>query len=92
MYDNASLIKGGNYDILFQASWRGYILRKKLLAALEYAQCDFGDEEEDDDMDLNDEFDFEKFVDVNQVSEIEDLIFVSSIWCFLVTLTLILFA
>jgi hypothetical protein len=52
----------------FQASWRGYILRKKLLAALEYAQCDFDDDENDDDaMDFGDEFDLDKFVDIDEV-------------------------
>ncbi|KAL4225103.1 Leucine-rich repeat and IQ domain-containing protein 1 [Mactra antiquata] len=57
-----------NSAVKIQANWRGYILRKKLLAALEYAQCDFGDDNDVDDdmMDFGDEFDFEKFVDVNQ--------------------------
>ena len=51
-------------SIILQAAWRGYWLRSKLLAALEYARL----EEEDDGMDLNgDEFDLDKFMDFNEV-------------------------
>ncbi|XP_052797623.1 leucine-rich repeat and IQ domain-containing protein 1-like [Mya arenaria] len=52
--------------ITIQARWRGYILRKKLMAALEFAQCDFGDSEDEDAMDLGDEFDLDKFVDIDE--------------------------
>ncbi|XP_052230384.1 leucine-rich repeat and IQ domain-containing protein 1-like [Dreissena polymorpha] len=55
---NASAVK-------IQAYWRGFILRKKLMAALEFAQCSF-EEEDADVMNLGDEFDLDKFMDIDQ--------------------------
>ena len=57
------------FTLLSQASWKGFILRKKLLAALEFAQCSFSDEEDEfaDGMNFGDEFDLDKFVDIDQV-------------------------
>jgi len=64
-----------------QAHWRGYILRKKLLAALEFANVSFGDSEDEDQMNLGADFDLDKFVNMDEVGSSFILIFMpQSFW------------
>ena len=62
-----SIVTNEECDVLFQALWRGYILRKRLQLALDYARLE--ESSDDDDDFFKDEIDMSAF-NFNEVGSI----------------------